>query len=40
MSASLYDLGVTAEYGDRLLLYYTCSYHTDNGRFVIVAREK
>ena len=40
MSASLYDLGVTAEYGDRLLTLSTCSYHTDNGRFVIVAREK
>ena len=40
MSASLYDLGVTAEYGDRLLTLSTCSYHTDDGRFVIIAREK
>lgn len=40
MSASLYDLGVTAEYGDRLLTLSTCSYHTDDGRFVVVAREK
>lgn len=40
MSASLYDLGVTAEYGDRLLTLSTCSYHTENGRFVVVAREK
>lgn len=40
MSASLYDLGVTAEYGDRLLTLSTCSYHTADGRFVIIAREK
>ncbi len=40
MSASLYDLGVTAEYGDRLLTLSTCSYHTSDGKFVVVAREK
>lgn len=40
MSASLYDLGVTAEYGDRLLTLSTCSYHTEDGRFVVVAGEK
>lgn len=40
LSASLYDLGVTAEYGDRLLTLSTCSYHTEDGRFVVVAREK
>lgn len=40
MSASLYDLGVTAECGDRLLTLSTCSYHTEDGRFVVVAREK
>lgn len=40
MSASLYDLGVTAGYGDRLLTLSTCSYHTEDGRFVVVAREK
>lgn len=38
-AASLYDLGVTAEYGDRLLTLSTCSYHTQDGRFVVVARE-
>ena len=37
LSASLYDLGVTAEYGDRLLTLSTCSYHTADGRFVGVA---
>ena len=40
LSASLYDLGVTTEYGDRLLTLSTCSYHTEDGRFVVVAREK
>ena len=38
-AASLYDLGVTAKYGDRLLTLSTCSYHTQGGRFVVVARE-
>lgn len=36
---SLYDTGVTAEYGDSLLSLVTCSYHTDNGRFVVIARQ-
>ena len=34
-----YDTGVTPEYGDHLLTLVTCSYHVDNGRFVVVARE-
>ena len=38
--AALYDTGVTAEYGDRLLTLSTCSYHTENGRFVVVARQR
>ncbi len=37
---ALYDTGVTAEYGDRLLTLVTCSYHEDNGRFVLVARQR
>ncbi len=37
--ASLYDTGITAEYGDQLLTLITCSYHTTNGRFVVVARK-
>ncbi len=37
---ALYDTGVTAEYGDRLLTLVTCAYHIENGRFVVVAREK
>lgn len=36
---SLYDTGVTAEFGDCFLTLSTCSYHVDNGRFVVVARE-
>ncbi|MCQ2569277.1 MAG: class B sortase [Candidatus Saccharibacteria bacterium] len=35
----LYDTGVTAEYGDTLLVLSTCNYHTDDGRFVVVARK-
>ncbi len=34
-----YDTGVTAEYGDRLIILVTCAYHVKNGRFVVVARE-
>ncbi len=37
--AALYDTGVTAEYGDSLITLSTCSYHTENGRFVVVARK-
>ena len=35
---SCYDTGVTAEYGDDLITLVTCAYHTDNGRFVVVAK--
>lgn len=37
--ASLYDTGKSAEYGDPLLTLSTCSYHTEDGRFVVVARK-
>lgn len=40
MSHKIYDTGVTAEYGDRLLTLSTCAYHTENGRFLVVARQK
>lgn len=36
---SLYDTGVTATFGDRFITLSTCSYHVDNGRFVVVAKE-
>lgn len=39
-SKALYDTGVTASYGDRLITLVTCAYHTENGRFVVVARKK
>ena len=39
-AAALYDTGITAQYGDQLLTLSTCSYHTDNGRFVVVARKE
>ena len=38
-SHSVYDTGITPEYGDRLLTLVTCSYHVDNGRLVVAARE-
>ncbi len=36
-AAALYPTGVEAEFGDELLTLSTCSYHQDEGRFVIVA---
>lgn len=36
--ASLYETGVSAKYGDQLLTLSTCSYHAENGRFVVIAR--
>lgn len=38
--AALYDTGIHAVYGDELLTLSTCSYHTKNGRFVVVARKE
>lgn len=36
---SLYDTGVTAQFGDHFITLSTCSYHVTNGRFVVVAKE-
>lgn len=36
---SLYDTGVTAEYGDQLLTLSTCDYQEKDGRFVVVAKK-
>lgn len=36
---SLYDTGVTAQFGDRFLTLSTCVYHVETGRFVVVAKE-
>lgn len=37
--SALYDTGVTAEYGQRILTLSTCSTHTRNGRFAVIAVE-
>ncbi len=36
---SMYDTGVTAEYGDQLLTLSTCDYQEKDGRFVVVAKK-
>lgn len=36
---SLYDTGVTAQYGDQLLTLSTCDYGREDGRFVVVAKK-
>lgn len=36
-AASLYDTGVAASFGDTILTLSTCSYHTQEGRFVVTA---
>ena len=38
--AGLYDTEVNAQYGEQLLTLSTCSYHTDDGRFVVVAKKQ
>ncbi len=37
--SALYDTGVETSFGDEIILLSTCNYHTDNGRFVVVARK-
>lgn len=36
---TLYDTGVTAEYGDKLITLSTCEYSRKNGRMVVVAKQ-
>jgi len=36
---ALYDTGVTAEYGDRLITLSTCEYSAQNCRLVVVAKK-
>lgn len=36
---SLYDTGVTAEYGDKLITLSTCDSSEEDGRFVVVAKK-
>lgn len=35
---SLYETGVTAEFGDTFLMLSTCAYHVEDGRLVVVAK--
>ena len=36
---ALYDTGISAEYGDRLITLSTCEYSRQNGRMVVVAKK-
>lgn len=36
---AIYDTGVTAEYGDKLITLSTCEYSYANGRLVVVAKK-
>lgn len=38
-SLSLYDTGVTAAYGEKLICLSTCEYTQENGRLVVVAKQ-
>lgn len=38
-SRSLYDTGLSAEYGDQLITLSTCEYTYTNGRFVVMAKK-
>ena len=37
---SLYNIEETPKFGQQLLTLITCSYHTEDGRFVVIASEK
>jgi sortase B len=37
---ALYDTGVSAEYGDKLITLSTCEYSAQNGRLVVVAKKE
>lgn len=36
---SIYDTGVTAQFGDHFLTLSTCVYHVEQGRFVVICKE-
>lgn len=36
---SMYQTGVNAVYGDKLLTLSTCSYHTEDGRLAVIAKK-
>ena len=33
-----YEIESTAKYGDKLITLSTCAYHSETGRFVVVAK--
>jgi len=37
---ALYETGVTAQYGDQLIMLSTCEYSAKNGRLVVVGKKK
>ena len=37
---SLYDTSITPNYEDSLITLITCSYHVEDGRFVVIGRKK
>ena len=39
-ASAIYQTGVDVKYGDRILVLSTCNYHTENGRFVVLAKQK
>ena len=36
---ALYDTGISAQYGDKLLTLSTCDNITDNGRLLVIAKQ-
>ncbi len=40
IQARIYNTGKTATYGEQLITLSTCSYHTQDGRFAVVAKKK
>lgn len=40
MDRALYDTGMKAEFGDSFITLSTCSYQTENGRFVLVGKQR
>lgn len=38
-SLTPYNIEASAKYGDSLITLSTCAYHTENGRFVVVAKK-
>lgn len=37
---ALYDTGVNAQYGDKLLTLSTCEHSQENGRLLVVAKRR